>query len=231
VEIVAKPFPNVDRALVIVGSDRRGAAYGLMQLSRLIGVSPWNWWADVPVRHQEALAVKVSAPQTDAPAVKYRGIFINDEDWGLNQWASKTFDPAFGNIGPKTYERVFELLLRLRLNYIWPAMHPISKEFGSTPENYLLADKYGIVAGSSHCEPMLCNNVHWKESEQGKWNYSINRDTIHTYWEDNVKARASEEAVWTIGIRGIHDAGMESPPRDVAGRMNVLSEVFHDQRE
>ena len=231
VEIVARPFPNVDRALVIVGSDRRGTAYGLMQLSQLIGVSPWNWWADVPVRHQEALAVKVSAPQTDAPAVKYRGIFINDEDWGLNQWASKTFDPAFGNIGPKTYERVFELLLRLRLNYIWPAMHPISKEFGSTPENYLLADKYGIVAGSSHCEPMLCNNVHWKESEQGKWNYSINRDTIHTYWEDNVKARASEEAVWTIGIRGIHDAGMESPPKDVAGRMNVLSEVFHDQRE
>jgi hypothetical protein len=230
-EIVTKPFPNVERALVIVGSDRRGTAYGLMQLSQLIGVSPWYWWADVPVRHQDALAVKVAAPATDAPAVKYRGIFINDEDWGMNQWASETFDPQFGNIGPKTYEKVFELLLRLRLNYIWPAMHAVSKEFGSTPENYLLADKYGIVAGSSHCEPMLCNNVHWKESEQGKWNYSLNRDTIHSYWEDNVKARGSEEAVWTIGIRGIHDAGMESPPRDVPGRIDLMTEVFHDQRE
>jgi len=230
-EMVAKPFPNVERALVIVGSDRRGTAYGLMQLSQLIGVSPWYWWADVPVRHQDALAVKVTAPSMDAPAVKYRGIFINDEDWGMNPWASKTFDPQFGNIGPKTYEKVFELLLRLRLNYIWPAMHAVSKEFGSTPENYLLADKYGIVAGSSHCEPMLCNNVHWKESEQGKWNYSLNRDTIHSYWEDNVKARGSEEAVWTIGIRGIHDAGMESPPRDVPGRIDLMSEVFHDQRE
>ena len=230
-EIVAKPFPNVERALVIVGSDRRGTAYGLTRLSQLIGVSPWYWWADVPVRHQDALALKVSAPSTDAPAVKYRGIFINDEDWGMNPWASKTFDPQFGNIGPKTYERVFELLLRLRLNYIWPAMHAVSKEFGSTPENYLLADKYGIVAGSSHCEPMLCNNVHWKESEQGRWNYSLNRDTIHSYWEDNVKARGSEEAVWTIGIRGIHDAGMESPPRDVPGRIDLMTEVFHDQRE
>jgi hypothetical protein len=230
-EMVDKPFPNVDRALVIAGSDRRGTAYGLMQLSQLIGVSPWYWWADVPVRHQEALSVKVAAPQTDAPAVKYRGIFINDEDWGMNQWASKTFDPQFGNIGPKTYERVFKLMLRLRLNYLWPAMHAVSKEFGATPENYLLADKYGIVAGSSHCEPMLCNNVHWKESEQGKWNYSLNHETIHFYWEDNVKARGSEEAVWTIGIRGIHDAGMESPPGDVSGRINLMTQVFHDQRE
>ena len=230
-KVVEKPFPNVDRALVIVGSDRRGTAYGLMRFSQLIGVSPWYWWADAPVRHQKALSVKVSATQTDAPAVKYRGIFINDEDWGLNPWASKTFDPKFGNIGPKTYEKVFELMLRLRLNYLWPAMHAVSKEFGSTPENYLLADKYGIVAGSSHCEPMLCNNVHWNEAKQGKWNYSLNRDTIQAYWEDNVKARGSEEAVWTIGIRGIHDAGMESPPRDVPGRINLMTEVFHDQRE
>jgi hypothetical protein len=230
-EMVDKPFPNVDRALVISGSDRRGAAYGLMQLSQLIGVSPWYWWADVPVPRQKALALKVAGTQTDAPAVKYRGIFINDEDWGMNPWASKTFDPKFGNIGPKTYQKVFELMLRLRLNYLWPAMHAVSKEFGSTPENYLLADKYGIVAGSSHCEPMLCNNVHWNETKQGKWNYSLNRDTIHSYWEDNVKARASEEAVWTIGIRGIHDAGMESPPKDVPGRINLMTEVFHDQRE
>ena len=230
-QFVEKPVPGVDRALVILGSDRRGAAYGLMRLSEAIGVSPWYWWADVPVRHQGTLEVKIPSPDIDAPGVKYRGIFINDEDWGMNPWASKTFDPGFKNIGPKTYEKVFELLLRLRLNYIWPAMHACSAEFGSAPENIALADKFGIVAGSSHCEPMLCNNVHWKEKEKGRWNYSLNRDAIHAYWEQNVKDRGADEAVWTLGIRGIHDAGMETPPTDTPGKMHVLDEVFHDQRE
>jgi len=229
-QIVDNPFPGVSRALVVVGSDRRGTAYGLMQLSQAIGVSPWYWWADVPVRHQDKLAVKFFAPQEDAPGVKYRGIFINDEDWGLNPWASKTFDPKFGNIGPKTYERVFELMLRLRLNYIWPAMHACSTEFGSVPENVALADKYGIVAGSSHCEPMLCNNVHWNETEMGKWNYSLNRDVIHSYWEDNAKARGDDEAVWTLGIRGIHDAPMEKPPMDMPGKLSLMTQVIADQR-
>jgi hypothetical protein len=161
VQIVEKPLPGVDRALVIVGSDRRGTAYGLMQLSEKIGVSPWYWWADVPAQHHDRLAIRIAASHVSAPAVKYRGIFINDEDWGLNPWAAKTFDPDFKNIGPKTYEKVFELMLRLRLNYIWPAMHACTTEFAATPENIALADKFGIVAGSSHCEPMLCNNVHW----------------------------------------------------------------------
>lgn len=230
-EVVTNPFPGVKRALVIAGSDRRGTAYGFMDLSKSIGVSPWYWWADVPAQHRDMLAVKVSSPQTDAPGVKYRGIFINDEDWGLNPWASKTFDPKFGNIGPKTYAKVFELMLRLRLNYIWPAMHPCSAEFASAPENIALADKYGIVAGSSHCEPMLCNNVHWNEKKQGRWNYLLNSNTIHSYWKENVKARSRDEAVWTIGIRGIHDAGMEKPPGDTAGRIKLMEEVFSDQRE
>jgi hypothetical protein len=229
-QIVEKPLPGVDRALVIVGSDRRGAAYGLMQLSEKIGVSPWYWWADVPVRHQNFLAIKISSPQLDAPEVKYRGIFINDEDWGLNPWAAKTFDPEFKNIGPKTYEKVFELMLRLRLNYIWPAMHACSTEFGSVPENVALADKFAIVAGSSHCEPMLCNNVHWNEKIKGRWNYSLNRDTIHSYWEENVKARSSEEAVWTLGIRGIHDAAMEKPPTQLHDRIELVDNVIKDQR-
>lgn len=230
-QVVATPFPGVERALVIVGSDRRGTAYGLMQLSQKIGVSPWYWWADVPTPHHDTLAIKISEPQMDLPAVKYRGIFINDEDWGLFPWAAKTFDTQFGNIGPKTYEKVFELMLRLRLNYLWPAMHECSAEFGSAPENYRLADQYGIVAGSSHCEPMLCNNVHWNEREQGRWNYSLNRDTIHAYWEENVKARGADEAVWTLGIRGIHDRGMETPPTDMPGKLNLMREVFRDQRE
>jgi hypothetical protein len=230
-QVVSQPFPGVDRALVIVGSDRRGAAYGLMQLSQKIGVSPWYWWADVPPAHHDTLALRLAAPTTDASAVKYRGIFINDEDWGLFPWASKTFDPQLANIGPKTYDKVFELLLRLRLNYIWPAMHACSAEFASNPENYKLADKYGIVAGSSHCEPMLCNNVHWDEREKGRWNYSLNRDTIHTYWQNNVQARSAEEAVWTLGIRGIHDQGMQMPPNDLPGKINLMGEVFRDQRQ
>ncbi|HVW22406.1 MAG TPA: glycosyl hydrolase 115 family protein [Opitutaceae bacterium] len=228
--VVDRPFPGVDRALVIAGSDRRGAAYGLMELSEKIGVSPWNWWADVPARHRDELAVDGAKPEVAAPAVKYRGIFINDEDWGLNPWASKTFDPAFGNIGPKTYEKVFELLLRLKLNYLWPAMHGCSTAFGAVPENYALADKYAIVAGSSHCEPMLYNNVHWDEKVRGKWNYSTNRDAIHGIWQETAQARGGDEAVWTLGIRGIHDAAMETPPSDIPGKLGILTDVIRDQR-
>ncbi len=163
-QVVKNPLPGVDKALVIAGSDRRGTIYGIYTLSEMIGVSPWYWWADVPVKQSKTLALRGDILKQGPPAVKYRGIFINDEDWGLNPWASKTFDPQFGNIGPKTYEKVFELMLRLRLNYIWPAMHACSTEFGSVPENAALADKFGIVAGSSHCEPMLYNNVHWNEA-------------------------------------------------------------------
>jgi len=229
-QVVKQPISGVGCALVIVGSDRRGTAYGLMRISEQIGVSPWYWWADVPVQHQDAIAIEVSSPQLEAPGVKYRGIFINDEDWGLNPWTSKTFDPDFGNVGPKAYEKIFELLLRLRLNYIWPAMHACSREFASAPENIALADKFGIVAGSSHCEPMLCNNVHWNEREKGKWNYSLNRDTIHSYWEESVKNRASDEAVWTVGIRGIHDAGMETPPTALPDKIDLMAHVIADQR-
>ncbi|HVT71970.1 MAG TPA: glycosyl hydrolase 115 family protein [Lacunisphaera sp.] len=229
-QVVANPFPGVDRAFVIVGSDRRGAAYGLMQLSEKFGVSPWSWWADVPVAHRPRLVVTAPAVEADAPAVQYRGIFINDEDWGLNPWAAKTFDSGFGNIGPKTYAKVFALMLRLRLNYLWPAMHACSKEFALTPENAALADRYGIVAGSSHCEPMLCNNIHWNEAEQGPWNYSLNRDTIRKYWEDSATTRGDKEAVWTLGIRGIHDRGMESPPTSVPDRIQLVAQVIQDQR-
>jgi hypothetical protein len=228
---VANPLPNVEQALVIVGSDRRGTIYGLYEISRQIGVSPWYWWADVPPAHHDALFITAGEHLQGPPAVKYRGIFINDEDWGMNPWASKTFDPEFKNIGPKTYAKVFELLLRLRLNYIWPAMHACSAEFGSVPQNAALADQYGIVAGSSHCEPMLCNNVHWKEATAGPWNYSTNRDAIHRYWEENAKARGSKEAVWTLGIRGIHDAPMETPPKDMPDKLKLMSEVLEDQRE
>jgi hypothetical protein len=228
-QIVEQPFPGVPRALVIAGNDRRGTAYGLMRLSETIGVSPWVWWADVPPAHRTEMVVNLSGPETDAPAVKYRGIFINDEDWGLHQWAKQTFEPEVGGIGPKTYEKVFELMLRLRLNYIWPAMHGVTKEFHSIPENIVLADKYGIVAGASHCEPMLYNNVHWNPKTQGPWDYSVNRDAIYSVWEEQAKTRGDKEAVWGIGIRGIHDQGMQGP-KDPATRIKILDEVFKDQR-
>jgi hypothetical protein len=230
-QLVEKPMPGVDRALVIVGSDRRGTAYGLLRISETIGVSPWYWWADAPVAHRDGVAVKLTAELVDEPKVKYRGIFINDEDWGLFPWAKNTFDPQFGNIGPKTYEKVFELMLRLRLNYIWPAMHAVTTEFQSVPENAALADRYGIVTGSSHCEPMLYNNVHWDEKKLGLWNYSLNRDTIHSYWENMAKSHGQIEAVWTLGIRGIHDRGMETPPDDLTGKIALVDQVIKDQRE
>jgi hypothetical protein len=232
IQTINNPFPNVKQALVIAGSDRRGTAYGVFSVSQAIGVSPWYWWADVPVAKSNDLFIKPINYTSKSPGVKYRGIFINDEDWGINQWARKTFEKEFGSgVGPKTYEKVFELMLRLRLNYIWPAMHEVSKEFGDTPENVELADRYGIVAGSSHCEPMLYNNVHWNERQRGNWNYSINRDTIYNVWKQTAMARGDKEAVWTTGIRGIHDRGMETPPTTIPERINVVEKVFKEQRE
>ena len=228
-QTVDHPWPGVDQALVIVGSDRRGAAYGAMEISERIGVSPWCWWADVPAPRQSALSVPVAAPEVRSPSVKYRGIFINDEDWGLQPWAAQTFDPQFKNIGPKTYAKVFELMLRLRLNYLWPAMHPCSAAFDSAPENAALADQYAIVMGSSHCEPMLRNNVWWPH-ENGPWRYDQNRDQIYSYWEQSAKDRGQYEAVWTEGIRGIHDHGMEGPP-DVPGRVALLGQTIADERK
>ncbi|RYG23641.1 hypothetical protein EON82_13365 [bacterium] len=229
VQIIDRPTEGIERALVVVGSDRRGTAFGLTKLSEKIGISPWTWWADVPAPRQKTLTISLNGPEVDAPAVKYRGIFINDEDWGLHQWARQTFEPENRGIGPKTYEKVFELMLRLRLNYLWPAMHEVSREFHLIPENIELADRYGIVAGASHCEPMLFNNAKWNVNERGRWDYSINRSRILAAWEHEAKTRGDKEAVWGLGIRGIHDRGMEGPP-DPQTRIGILGQVFGDQR-
>ena len=213
---VSDPLGNTGKAVVIAGSDRRGAAYGLMRLSEECGMSPWHWWADVPPSHVNETYIyinprgeKTSASFIDAPKVKYRGIFINDEDWALHEWAKNNFEKdGFGRIGPKTNEKIFELMLRLRLNYFWPAMHDVSVEFGAVPENPVLADQYGIVMGASHCEPMLRNNCHWKK-EDGEWNYISNQAKIDSYWKESVDQRGDKEAVWTLGIRGIHDSSMQ----------------------
>lgn len=226
---VANPLPGVEHALVIVGSDRRGTIYGLYELSEQMGVSPWHYWADVPVRRQESLYIRAGTHTQGPPGVKYRGIFINDEDWGLHPWALNTLEPESKGIGPRTYEKVFELMLRLRLNYLWPAMHEVSREFHSIPENVELADRYGIVAGSSHCEPMLFNNAKWNERELGRWDYTLNKEKIHSAWEESAKTRGGKEAVWTLGIRGIHDRGMQGP-NNTEMRIKIVSDVFQDQR-
>ncbi|MEA3188810.1 MAG: hypothetical protein QOD99_2640 [Chthoniobacter sp.] len=226
---VADPLPGVKTSLVIAGSDRRGTAFGVFSLSQAIGVSPWVWWADVAPAHRDALIVG-SEIFMSQPAVKYRGIFINDEDWGLQPWAAKTFEPEVGNIGPKTYARIFELLLRLRANTIWPAMHECTKPFHLVPGNAAVADDYSIVLGSSHAEPMLRNNTgEWTDAKE-RYNYLINRDGVLAYWEERVKQRTSGESLFTIGMRGIHDSPIVGP-KTQPERIATLEKIFADQRE
>jgi len=218
------------RSLVVSGSDRRGLAYGVYELSRRIGVSPWHWWADVPVARLAELRLSAGTDPIDQPAVKYRGIFINDEGWGLVPWASKTHDPETGNLGPKTYSRVFELLLRLRANALWPAMHPGTTPFHQMPGNAAAADRYAIVLGSSHAEPMLRNNVGEWTADKDLYNYIANPSGVLGYWEQRVKERRSGESLFTLGMRGIHDSAIVGP-KNQAERISTLVEIFGKQRD
>ena len=215
--------------LTIAGSDRRGLAFGIYEVSRRIGVSPWHWWADVPVKRRGELKLTTGDGPVEQPSVKYRGIFINDEDWGLQPWAAKTFEPEVGNIGPKTYGKVFELLLRLRANTVWPGMHPTTTPFHLVPGNAAIADRYAIVVGSSHAEPMLrTNGGEWKLPEKD-FNYLTHRNEVLQYWEERVKERASGESLFTIGMRGIHDSPIIGPKTE-AERVATVEKVFADQR-
>ena len=215
--------------LTIAGSDRRGLAYGIYEMSRRIGVSPWSWWADVPVTQRAELRLSLGDEPVDQPAVKYRGIFINDEDWGLEPWAAKTFEPEVGNLGPKTYARVFELLLRLRANCIWPGMHPTTTPFHQVPGNAAMADAYAIILGSSHAEPMLRNNVNEWKADAKLYNYVTNRTGVLAYWEQRVQARTNGESLFTLGMRGIHDSPIVGP-KNQRERFATLEIIFTDQR-
>lgn len=218
--------------LVIAGSDRRGTAFGLTSLSRAIGVSPWYWWADVTPPHKDALYVEPGRFSQGEPSVQYRGIFINDERFGgWAKWVEKTFDKETGQVGPKVYEKVFELLLRLKGNYLWPAMHNGSKAFNSNPENARLADDYAIVMGSSHCEQMLRNNEdEWKNvGTYGDFNYITNRKTMQDYWETRIKTNGKYENTYTLGLRGIHDYPMEGA-NTTAERTKLMQQAIDDQR-
>jgi hypothetical protein len=229
--VVRQPLPGVEEALVIAGSDRRGTAFGAFDLSRQIGVSPWTWWADVPPARQTTLAVRAGRYRQGPPSVEYRGIFLNDEDWGLRPWAGKTYDPALGDIGPKTYERIFELLLRLKANLLWPAMHACTQAFNNYPGNKRLADDYAIVMSSSHAEPMLRDNLtEWDSTIRGAWNYQTNAAGVLRYWDERAAENGRFENLYEIGMRGIHDSAMPATGT-LAERVALLERIFADQRE
>lgn len=219
--------------LVVAGSDRRGTAYGLTSLSEAIGVSPWYWWADVTPQHRESLHIEPGCFRQGEPSVQYRGIFINDERFGgWSLWAERNFDKESGKVGPKTYRKVFELLLRLKGNLLWPAMHNGTQAFNGDPENARLADEYAIVMGSSHCEQMLRNNEdEWKNvGTYGDFNYITNRRTMIDYWEERVRTNGRYENIYTLGLRGIHDYPMEGA-RTTEERTALMQRALDDQRD
>ena len=222
-----------DGDLFVTGSDARGLAYGVLHISEAIGVSPWYWWADVPVNkagkrvydYQENIVSK-------SPSVKYRGVFINDEDWGLKPWAAKNFEKELGDIGPKTYDKVFELILRLKGNMVAPAMHTCTGAFYSHPESQKMADKWGIMITTSHCEPLLFNNAapsEWDKARDGEWNYETNSQTILKKLDDRIRETAQYDNIYTMGMRGLHDEAMKgsTDPKD---RARTLEKVFEKQR-
>lgn len=221
-----------DGKLVVAGSDSHGTAYGILEISRLLGVSPWEWWADVTPEKKEIFRLSGKFRELQSPSVEYRGIFINDEDWGLMPWSNKTYEPSDvkGEIGPRTNERIFELLLRLRANTYWPAMHECTLPFFLTKGNREAAKKYGIFMGASHCEPMACNAAgEWKIRGKGAYDYVNNSPAVYQFWEDRVKEVAGQEILYTLGMRGVHDGKMQGA-KTVEEQKAVLDRVFVDQR-
>lgn len=231
VQTVERPFPGVGKALVVAGSDRRGTAYGLFSLSEMAGVSPWYWWADVPVKKHKTLYVDAPVTLSKTPSVKYRGIFLNDEDWGLKPWAAKTFEKELGNIGPRTYAKICELLLRLKANHLAPAMHPVSTAFYKIPDNKLVADTFAIVMGSSHCEPLLLNTAsEWNSKTMGPWDYGKNKDKINEVLDSRVKENCAYENVYTLALRGLHDAAMGGGDVPMKEKVKMLESALKEQR-
>ena len=219
--------------IVIEGSNGRGMAYGLLELSRMAGVSPWVWWGDVVPEKKDRLILSEDFKMEQSPSVEYRGIFLNDEDWSLRPWSYLNYEPSdFGHIGPKTYKKIFQLLLRLRANAIWPAMHTGTTAFFKIPGAKAMADSCGIVIGTSHCEPLLRNNVdEWDVKERGAFNYKTNREQVQQYWIERLQeVKKSKDNMFTIGMRGIHDGSMEGY-KTTEEKLEGLQQVIDDQQE
>jgi Glycosyl hydrolase family 115/Gylcosyl hydrolase family 115 C-terminal domain len=221
IQVVSKPLPGVASALVIAGSDKRGTIFGIYDLSDQIGVSPWYWWADVPVPHKDSLFVKPGRHLQGPPAVKYRGIFLNDEAPSLTGWVNA----KFGTYNHEFYTKVFELLLRLKGNYLWPAMW--NNAFNEDDaQNPVLADEYGIVMGTSHHEPMLRAQQEWKRHGQGPWDYSRNADVLSSFWDQGIQRNKNYESITTLGMRGDGDM-----PMTEGANIALLEKIVADQRK
>jgi hypothetical protein len=221
IQVVEKPFPGVDRVLVIAGSDKRGTVFGVYDLSEKIGVSPWYWWADVPVKTSPNLFVRKGRYTLGEPAVKYRGIFINDEAPALSGW---TFE-KFGGFNHRLYEKVFELILRMKGNYLWPAMWGRAF-YDDDSLNPKLADDYGVVIATSHHEPMMRAHDEWRRYGKGAWNYEKNDSVLRNFWRQGIKRMGSYESVVTIGMRGDGDE-----PMSEQANIALLERIVKDQRQ
>ncbi len=225
-----------------IGNNGRGTAYALLELSRMAGVSPWVWWGDNVPERKGQLCIKEGFTSMQSPSVERRGIFINDEDWSTLVWSHRSFEPSdyktgavkgkrLMQIGVQTYKKIFQLLLRMRGNMIWPAMHEGTVPFYQVEGAMAMADSCGIIVGTSHCEPMMRNNTtEWSVDERGRFNYLTNKDQVQDYWISRVKEVGKNENVYTIGMRGIHDGDMEGP-RNLEEKTLWLQKVIDDQRE
>ena len=210
--------------LVVEGHNARGTAYGILELSRLAGVTPWVWWGDVRPHSRSSLSLPATFTYEHTPSVAYRGIFINDEDWSLRRWSPD-------NMGPQTYRRLFELMLRLRANTLWPAMHDVSPGFFTVKGNKEMADSFGIVIGTSHCEPLLRNNVaEWDHGKRGPYNYITNGAEVRRYWAERLQQVKGSDVLLTLGMRGIHDGSMEGVSTKEE-KLRGLQQVIDDQRQ
>ena len=219
---IKDPMPGIDQALIIIGSDKRGTIYGIYELSRQIGVSPWYYWADSPIHEKNNLFVKSGFYFSGVPKVKYRGIFINDEAPALRNWAME----KFGGFNHKFYSKVFELILRNKGNYLWPAMWLPTVFNDDDPENPQLADEYGIVMSTSHHEPMMRAHDEWYRYGSGKWDYTTNKENLQEFWRNGIERMGEYESVVTIGMRGDGDEAMAE---DTA--VDLLKTIITDQRE
>ena len=231
VQVVKNPAKGIDEALVVAGSDKRGTAYGILNISEKMGVSPFYWWTDIPVKQQKEVWIS-GKEVSQRPSVKYRGFFINDEDWGLKPWSSKNYEKDLGDIGPKTYAKVCELILRLKGNMLGPAMHECTGAFYSHPESKLVADSFGIMITTSHCEPLLINTAskwEWNVKRDGDWNYATNPQGIQKKWNNRLAEASRFDNIYTMGMRGLHDAGLRGK-LPIDQQTKLIGQVIADQR-
>ena len=215
----------VDNQLIIAGSDRRGSIYGIYELSQQMGVSPWYDWADVPVEHHDSIFVNRGTYTDDEPAVRYRGIFLNDEAPCLTSWVKNTYGTGYGD--HRFYQRVFELVLRLRGNMMWPAMWGWAF-YADDAENEKTADEMGVVMSTSHHEPMARNHQEYARNRKGwgPWNYQKNKANLQKFFREGIERMKGTEQIVTIGMRGDGDEAMSAE-----ADTKLMSQIINDQRK